>query len=176
MKTLILTPEQADSISQPPVIYSGKPSRYRKIWGTKLLVRLPHYTVVSQYSNMLTDDEYIAVMSLVECPGSDKGTNDGQRDRLWAKKALQEELAALGRMFGDNPHIPGSPIFASFLRIASILKGSGKGHYSTDDILPAILNSLPLKIKTKGNRENDIKYLYFRALRHAKPRYRSVNK
>jgi len=170
--SLKLTQQQADKICKPVSRFGKTTTHYRQIRGTSLLLWLPHMLVVSQRYNVLTSEEYELVLLLLNPPKPDKNPTQAQLDRAWSQTAIRDELEALGRAYGDNPHIPGSQIFSCFLRIGSIIKGSGKGHFSSVQVVSAILNSLPLNIRTKGRREHDIKYLFYRALKYSKPRYR----
>jgi hypothetical protein len=98
--------------------------------------------------------------------------NDSQLDRLWAETAVKRELEAIDRLHGDNPHLPDSEFWACLIRIASVLKGSGRQHIAPDRVRTAILRYAPASLKTKGNREKDITYLFGRAMNAARPRYR----
>ena len=98
--------------------------------------------------------------------------SDEHLDMLWSKKAIQSELAAIGRLHGDNPHRPDSEFWKCLIRIASILKGSGRAHYSPARVRTAVLSYAPSTLKTKGNRQKDLEYLFGRAMNQARPRYR----
>lgn len=93
-------------------------------------------------------------------------------DALWAMKAIKEELANIAQCHGDNPHRPDSEWWKSVIRIASILKGSGKAHYNPSRVLSAIHQNSPSTLRTKGDRNKDIDYLFGRAFNAARPRYR----
>jgi hypothetical protein len=100
------------------------------------------------------------------------GTNDSQQDRLWAETAVKRELEAIGRLHGDNPHRSDSEFWACLIRIASVIKGSGRQHVAPDRVRVALHRYAPGSLKTKGNREKDIDYLFGRAMNRARPRYR----
>jgi len=106
---------------------------------------------------------------------ADKTTNtrsDEHLDMLWSKKAIQSELAVIGRLHGDNPHRPDSEFWKCLVRMASVLKGSGRAHYSPSRVRTAVLSYAPSTLKTKGSREKDLEYLFGRAMNQARPRFR----
>jgi hypothetical protein len=105
-------------------------------------------------------------------PNRTNTRSDEHLDMLWSKKAIQEELRAIGRLHGDNPHRPDSEFWKSLIRMASVLKGSGRAHFTPSRVRTAVLRQAPSTLKTKGNRERDIEYLFGRAMNQARPRYR----
>lgn len=96
-----------------------------------------------------------------------------EHDALWAKKAIGDELRKIAACHGDNPHRADSEWWKSVIRIASVLKGTGKAHYNPSSILAEIQRLSPATLRTKGNRERDIDYLWSRAFNRATPRYRA---
>jgi hypothetical protein len=105
-------------------------------------------------------------------PNRTNTRSDEHLDMAWSKKAIQEELRAIGRLHGDNPHRPDSEFWKCLIRMASVLKGSGRAHYSPSRVRTAVLSYAPANLATKGNREKDLGYLFGRAMNQARPRYR----
>jgi hypothetical protein len=106
---------------------------------------------------------------------ADKTANtrsDTHLDMLWSKSAIRAELAAIGRLHGDNPHRPDSEFWKCLIRIASVIKGSGRAHFSPSRVRTAVLRYAPSSLKTKGNHEKDLEYLFGRAMNQARPRFR----
>lgn len=147
-------------------------SRYVPIKGTQLMVRLSDKRIVSQNYDYLTDREVkIACNALKTAVDGRDALSDGERDRKWAITAVQSELEAIGRVGDDNPYLPDSEFWACLIRIASILKGSGRQHLPLSRVKAAIHRETP-HLRFKGNRENQINYLFGRAMNQAHPRYR----
>ena len=166
---LTLTTEQIERHCSP-----GSGKRYYRLTGTRLLVRLSDNLVVSQRSDFLTARELeIAHKALKTAVNDAKPESDGRLDRKWAETAVRRELEAIGRCHGDNPHRPDSEFWASLIKIASVLKGSGRQHIAPSRVRTAVLEYAPMSLRTKGNREKDINYLFGRAMNQARPRYRS---
>jgi hypothetical protein len=96
-----------------------------------------------------------------------------ERDRLWAEAAIREELKKVGRCAGDNAHRPDSEFWKCIIRIASVVKGSGRAYVSPDAIRAAVIDHAPPSLRVKGNsKEAGITYLWGRAYNKAYPRYR----
>lgn len=95
-----------------------------------------------------------------------------ERDALWAKQAINAELARIATCHDDNPHRPDSEYWKALIRIASIVKGTGKPHFQPTRIVSEIHRQSPSSLRLKGNRQKDIDYLWSRAFNAAKPRYR----
>lgn len=95
-----------------------------------------------------------------------------ERDREWARTAIYGELQSIASIHDDNPHKPDSDYWKSLIRIASILKGSGKRYIQPSQVLAAVLRETSPTLRYKGNKEKDITYLFGRAMNRANPRYR----
>jgi len=169
MNTLHITPRQIERFCEPQI---GR-SRYRGLKGTELLVRVTDGFVVTETNDFLTDKQMeIAHNALKSAVDNANGCSDEKRDRQWAITAVQRELEAIGKLHGDNPHRPDSEFWKCLIRIASVLKGSGRDSIPPARVKAAILRESPTSLRTKGNREKDIEYLFGRAMNQANPRYR----
>lgn len=166
--TLTLPANQIDAVCEPV----KSRSRYRPLKGTTLLVNITNGRIVSHDNDLLTDAELEQAQNALKTAVEPNGCSDEQRDRQWAIAAVQRELEAISRLHGDNPHRPDSEFWKSLIRIASVLKGSGRAHIPPARVKTAVLREAPHNLKTKGNRERDLEYLFGRAMNQARPRYR----
>ena len=168
MNILNLNPNQIKQYSAP---YGSR--KYVGFKGTDLLIRLSDGRVISHKYELLTDIEYEIAQNALNSPVERPfAQNPQQMDYLWARAAIISELEAIGRCQGDNPHRPDSEFWACLIKIASVLKGSGRQHIPVDKVRTAVLQYAPLTLKTKGDRIKDISYLFGRAMNQAMPRYR----
>ena len=166
--TLTMNKAEIERFSEP---YGSR--NYHRLKGTKLLVRLKDGHIVTQETDWLTEDEVREVHRLMRTAVNDEnGRSSDVSDRKWAETAVRRELEAIGRLHGDNPHRPDSEFWACLIRIASVVKGSGRQHIAPAQVRSAILANAPLSLKTKGKREKDLTYLFGRAMNAARPRYR----
>lgn len=102
-----------------------------------------------------------------------KQVNPAELDRKWAETAVEGELDRIIGLIGDHPHKPDSEYWKCVLRIAGVVKGSGKAHLRPSEILVKLLRFTPHDMKWKlANREKDITYLWGRAMNRAPARYR----
>ena len=101
--------------------------------------------------------------------------NDSERDRQWAVTAVTNELDNIARCTAENAHKPGSEWWACVLRIASVIKGSGRQHISPEDVRIALHGRTPSCVGFKPSREKGIDYLFHRAMNWARPRYRIIS-
>lgn len=166
--TLTLPANQIDAVCEP----AKSRSRYRQLKGTKLLVNITNGRIVTYDNDLLTDVELEQAQNALKTAVNGNGCSDELRDRQWSITAVQRELEAIGRLHGDNPHRPDSEFWACLIRIASVLKGSGRAHIPPARVKAAILRDAPRQLKTKGNRDKDLEYLFSRAMNQARPRYR----
>ncbi|MCB8946162.1 MAG: hypothetical protein H6658_20650 [Ardenticatenaceae bacterium] len=146
--------------------------KYYGLIGTDLLVRRSDLHIVSQNSDILTAKELEIAQNALKTAVERSGDTNGRSDKAWAETAVKQELEAIGRLHGDNPHRPDSEFWACLLRIASVVKGSGRQHIAPARVRTAVLQYAPDTLKTKGNRQKDIEYLFGRAMNQARPRYR----
>lgn len=170
MTRIVITLDKSDvdKFCEP---YGSKKYYYLK--GTKLLVRLKDRRIVTEGSDYLTDDQLKEAHRALRTAVNDaNGRSNGENDRKWAETAVKRELEAIGRLHGDNPHLPDSEFWACLIRIASVIKGSGRPFIAPSRARTAVLRYAPQSLKTKGNREKDIEYLFGRAMNQARPRYR----
>jgi len=93
-------------------------------------------------------------------------------DKQWAVAAIRGELDQIARCADESAHKPNSEWWRSVVRIASILKGSGKAHIAPGRVRAAIHRETPPHVFFKGQREKTIDYLFGRAMNRAHPRYR----
>ena len=163
----------SDEIAKHCLPENGR-SRYRRIRGTELMVRLSDLRVVSQKYDFLTEDEVrILHNRLRTAVNGCADQNNTSGDMKWAETAVKRELEAIEqRTGGENPHAPDSEFWKCLIRIASVLKGSGRQHIAPERVRVAIHRCAPISLKTKGNREKDIDYLFGRAMNQEHPRYR----
>ncbi len=101
-----------------------------------------------------------------------KSLSDDELDKKWGETAVKRELEAITAVVGDNPHHPDSEFWKSLVKIASVIKGSGRRHITPERIRTAVHSYAPPSLKTKGNRETNLDYLFGRAMNQAHPRYR----
>ena len=159
---------KVDRVCEPP---NGR-SRYRRLKGTELLLRLSDMRIVSQDYDFLTDKEAEIAQNALLTAINDRESVDTGSDKQWAVTAVKRELEAIERTGDENPHRPDSEFWACLIRIASVLKGSGRKHIDPNRVRVAIHRYAPMSLRTKGNREKDLDYLFGRAMNQAHPRYR----
>lgn len=94
-----------------------------------------------------------------------------ERDKQWSQTAVRGELRNISACHGDNPHRPDSEWWKCVIRLASVLKGSGKQYFTPSNVLIDILHESPY-LCTKGENAKIIPYLWGRAMNQANPRYR----
>lgn len=92
------------------------------------------------------------------------------RDHLWATAALQGELEKLASLpEGENINKADSAFYASLVKVAAIIKGSGRAYVSPSEALEAVkdaCNSYPWL------KEKEIERQWKNAYNFADPRYR----
>lgn len=98
---------------------------------------------------------------------------DDERDREWAITAISGEIQNISQIYGENPHKPDSDYWKALIRIASVLKGSGKRHIQPGRVLTAVIRSTSPTLRYKGDLTRDVTYLFGRAMNRATPRYRA---
>jgi len=92
------------------------------------------------------------------------------RDQLWTTAALEGELEKLTNLDEDmNINKPGSPFFASLVKIAAIMKGTGASYLTTEETVAAIKAACS---NHTWFREKEVQRQWKNAQKYAKPRYR----
>lgn len=93
------------------------------------------------------------------------------RDQLWAQAALAGELEKLANLpEGENVNKADSPFFASLVKIAAVIKGSGREHVSASEALVAILDACS---SYNWLKEKEIERQWRNAYNFADPRFRN---
>lgn len=87
-------------------------------------------------------------------------------DRQWAAAAIDAELKVLASLPDENINKPGSTFSVCLLKIASVLKGSGRSHFSTVETVDRIKAACP------DIREKEVERQWRRAYDKAQPRLR----
>lgn len=94
------------------------------------------------------------------------------QDRLWASAAIDAEIEAIRRCGKESANNPNSDWWRSVIRIASVMKGSGRHYIAPEHIRQRLHLHTPRHIRFKSGREKGINYLWGRAMNKAYPRYR----
>lgn len=173
MHTITIKPDQAGERFEP----LNPHSRYRPMKGTggRFLLRLTDHRIVTRDHDLLTDEE-LAALRVFWKKAESKPQTPSDLDRLWAEKAIEQELDKIMGLHGDKPHKPDSKYWKCLCRIAGAVKGSGKAHYRPSDVLTELLRFSPQDMAWKlASREKDITYLWGRAMNRAPARYRQPN-
>ena len=93
-----------------------------------------------------------------------------QRDLLWAQAALDGEIEKLATLSDDeNINKADSAFFASLVKIAAVVKGSGREHLGPNVVLEAIKDACSSYPWLK---EREIERQWKNAYNYADPRYR----
>ena len=171
--TLYLTAEETNRLCKP---VPHPKCRFRGIRGAmgEIIVDIRDGRVVTPESDYITTRQLQYIRQLLESAAEVRQeVKNGRSDETWAKTAIEREIAAIAAMNGDNPHRPDSQFWASLIRIASVLKGSGWKRIDPGWARNQILATAPADLLTKGDRAKDIAYLFGRAMNRATPRYRN---
>lgn len=141
--------------------------------GGRFLLRITDNRIVTPEHDHLSDQELEALRVFWKKAESKPKTTSSDLDRLWAEKAIEQELDKIMGLHGDKPHKPDSEYWKCLCRIAGAVKGSGKAHFRPSDVLVQLLRVSPLDMAWKlASREKDITYLWGRAMNRAPARYR----
>jgi hypothetical protein len=94
-------------------------------------------------------------------------------DRAWAIAAFEQELKALARLpEGENINKPDSLFWVSLVKLASIVKGSGRGHISLREALGKIEQACGYG-RAADITQPEIARQWRNALHKSQPRYRA---
>lgn len=94
-------------------------------------------------------------------------------DKQWAETAVNRELDVIAKLGEERANKPDSKWWKSVIRIASVVKGSGKAHMAPGRVREAIHRATPHHVYFKPDRDRGIDYLFGRAMNRASPRYRA---
>lgn len=95
---------------------------------------------------------------------------DESNEAKWVETAVAGELVKLGNLpLGENIHRPGSTFFTVLLKLAAIVKGSGKAYLTPEQALQRVLAACQGQPWLK---EKEIRRQWVNACKLANPRYR----